>query len=64
MTMMTILRATEEWQRAGVHYVRAAAMIREFGVDLLGNLSRIPPLLCMCWSLRAVSRFPPAVCAL
>ena len=41
--MMTILRATEEWQRAGVHYVRAAAMIREFGVDLLGEFIEDSP---------------------
>ena len=40
---MEVIRATEEWQRAGVHYVRAAAMIREFGVDLAGEFSEDTP---------------------
>lgn len=31
---MEIMRVTEEWQRAGVHFVRAHGMIREFGVTL------------------------------
>lgn len=31
---MEVMRVTKEWQRAGVHYVRAAAMLREFNVTL------------------------------
>ena len=36
---MELVRVTQEWQRAGVHFVRAAAMIREFGVCLEGEFA-------------------------
>lgn len=31
---MKAIRATEEWQRAGVHYVRVEGMLREFDIPL------------------------------
>lgn len=36
---MELIRVTKEWQRAGVHFVRAAAMIREFSVSLEGEFA-------------------------
>ena len=41
--MMQVIRVLEEWQRAGVHFVRAAAMIREFGVDLAREFAEDTP---------------------
>lgn len=32
--MIYITRVTEEWQRAGVHYVRTEGMVKEFDVSL------------------------------
>ena len=32
--MLELIRVTEEWQRAGVYYVRCAGMLKEFGVTL------------------------------
>jgi cysteine synthase A len=37
---LEIVRVTEEWQRAGVHYVRTQGMVREYGkVTLSGEFS-------------------------
>ena len=36
---MELIRVTKEWQRAGVHFVRAAAIIREFSVSLVGEFA-------------------------
>ena len=40
---MEVIRVTEEWQRAGVHFVRAHAMIKEFGVSLDGEFADDTP---------------------
>lgn len=38
-----ILRATEEWQRAGVHYVRTEAMVKDFNLTLEGEFAADTP---------------------
>lgn len=43
MMSMEILRVTEEWQRAGVHYVRTQAMCLGFGIPLAGEFSGDTP---------------------
>lgn len=41
--MLKIIRVTEEWQRAGVHYVRCEGMLKEFGVTLEGEFAEDSP---------------------
>ena len=31
---MDLIRVTEEWQRAGVHYVRTEGMVKDFNLTL------------------------------
>ena len=41
--MMKAVRVTEEWQRAGVHYVRTQAMCLGFKIPLEGEFSDDTP---------------------
>lgn len=40
---MEIIRVTEEWQRAGVHFVRVEGMCREFDLKLAGEFESDSP---------------------
>jgi GNAT superfamily N-acetyltransferase len=40
---MEAIRVTEEWQRAGVHYVRTDAMVKGFGIPLQGEFADDTP---------------------
>jgi predicted GNAT family N-acyltransferase len=41
---LTVIRVTEEWQRAGVHYVRTLGMVKEFEkITLEGEFSEDTP---------------------
>jgi GNAT superfamily N-acetyltransferase len=40
---MEAIRVTEEWQRAGVHYVRTEAMVKGFGIPLEGEFADDTP---------------------
>ena len=41
--MIKVIRVTEEWQRAGVHYVRTEGMVRDFNLTLEGEFEADTP---------------------
>ncbi len=40
---MKVIRVTEEWQRAGVHYVRTEGMVKDFSLTLEGEFEADTP---------------------
>ena len=40
---MDLIRVTEEWQRAGVHYVRTEGMVKDFNLTLEGEFEADTP---------------------
>lgn len=46
---MKAVRVTEEWQRAGVHYVRTQAMCLGFKIPLEGEFSDDTPEVNIFW---------------
>ena len=40
---MNVIRVTEEWQRAGVHYVRTEGMVKDFNLTLEGEFEADTP---------------------
>ena len=40
---MEVIRVTEEWQRAGVHYVRTEGMVKDFNLSLEGEFDTDTP---------------------
>jgi GNAT superfamily N-acetyltransferase len=40
---MKVIRVTEEWQRAGVHYVRTEGMVKDFNLTLEGEFEADTP---------------------
>ena len=40
---MEVIRVTEEWQRAGVHYVRTEGMVKDFNLTLQGEFEADTP---------------------
>ena len=50
---MKAVRVTEEWQRAGVHYVRTQAMCLGFKIPLEGEFSDDTPAYMQEYGIRA-----------
>ena len=59
---MKAVRVTEEWQRAGVHYVRTQAMCLEFKIPLEGEFSDDTPEDEYILVMDGIFRYPPAGC--
>ena len=60
--MMKAVRVTEEWQRAGVHYVRTQAMCLGFKIPLEGEFSDDTPEDEYILVMDGIYPYPPAGC--